>query len=182
MKVVLSGAKSSGKSTIGTELAKRLGMKFIDLDDVILELARKKSYDAPTCAEIYRLRGETYFRDLEREAILEIKNHQRCILSTGGSTLLDPISRRSLRERSIWIFLDASWKYLWERLSSKSIPAYLENCSSPASAFQKRVSMIRETVMPLCDLLTEVEERTPDEIVNNIVSQLHRNETALSKN
>ena len=180
MRVVLCGAKASGKSTIGNALARRLGTNFIDLDDVILTLAKMRSIDAPSCAEIYRRHGEALFRRLEQEAILEIRNEERCILSTGGSTLLDPISRHRLREKAVWVFLDASSAYLWDRVSVKRLPAYLESSASPAAAFAARVSRIRETVTPLCDHLIPVEDRTPAEIVTDIVNQLSRENTARS--
>ena len=180
MRIVLSGAKASGKSTIGNALAGHLGVDFIDLDDVILNLARSSSIDAPSCADIYRSHGEALFRRLEQKAILEIRHQRRCVLSTGGSTLMYPLSRHRLRKDAVWIFLNASWDVLWDRLSFNIIPAYLEGSASPATAFSERVSLIRKTVMPLCDHLVDVESRSPDEIVADIVSQLNQKSPSTS--
>lgn len=62
--IVLVGMPGSGKTTIGKELAKKLGREFIDTDDVIKERFGDIS-------EIFKVNGEQYFRKLERDVILE---------------------------------------------------------------------------------------------------------------
>lgn len=62
--IVLVGMPGSGKTTIGKELAKKLGREFIDTDDVIKE-------QFGDISEIFKVNGEQYFRKLERDVILE---------------------------------------------------------------------------------------------------------------
>jgi len=70
----------SGKSTIGKKLAKKLNTDFIDLDKYI-ETKENKSI-----AKIFELQGETEFRKIEKESLLEISRLENKIISLGGGT------------------------------------------------------------------------------------------------
>ena len=59
-RIYLVGFMGSGKTTVGRRLAKKLGWKFIDLDEEI------ERYERRTVADIFRQDGEAYFRQLER--------------------------------------------------------------------------------------------------------------------
>ena len=81
MKIVLLGYMASGKSTIGREISKKLDMKFIDLDDYITK--REKT----SISEIFKVKGEIYFRRIESLYLSEILNSKDSfILSLGGGT------------------------------------------------------------------------------------------------
>lgn len=57
--IILTGFMGVGKTTVGRELAKRLGMKFLDMDAVIEKEERK------TVQQIFEEHGEEYFRRKE---------------------------------------------------------------------------------------------------------------------
>jgi shikimate kinase len=78
MRIFIIGYKSSGKTTLGRQLAKRLNMKFIDLDHVI------EKREAVSIPELYEKIGDDEFRKKEWEALLEIVKHDNLIISTGG--------------------------------------------------------------------------------------------------
>ncbi|WP_452224330.1 shikimate kinase [Lacinutrix chionoecetis] len=81
MNIVLIGYMASGKSFIGKELAKVLGFKFIDLDDVI-ELKEKRSL-----SEIFSESGEIYFRKKEKQYLDSLlKTSINSVISLGGGT------------------------------------------------------------------------------------------------
>lgn len=81
MVLILIGYMGSGKSTIGRTLAKRLGYDFIDLDDYI-ELKENK-----TIPEIFKAKGEIYFRKAETFYLSELlSSRQDLVLSLGGGT------------------------------------------------------------------------------------------------
>lgn len=180
MRIIVTGAKGAGKSTIGASLAKRLGIDFIDSDDIVLSVAEAEGLQSTSCAEIFRVHGEGHFRVLEHRALLEIKDMNQCVLSTGGSTLLEPGVRQQLRQRAVWIFLNASAVCLWERLRSKGIPAYLDNRTAPEKSFFERVARVQETLMPISDIVVDVENRRPDSIVDEAITQLSTVETTVS--
>ncbi len=81
MKIVLIGYMGSGKSTLGKALASRLSIPFLDLDYLIEE---KTGMSIP---EIFKSKGPIYFRKLESEVLLSLKDRNNSfVLSTGGGT------------------------------------------------------------------------------------------------
>jgi shikimate kinase len=81
MIITLLGYMTSGKSTIGRELSQKLQYKFIDLDDYIEEKEGK------SIGEIFKSKGEIYFRKIEHQYLKEILNHNDdLVLSLGGGT------------------------------------------------------------------------------------------------
>tara|TARA_B100000795_G_scaffold269750_1_gene260199 strand:- start:2041 stop:2562 length:522 start_codon:yes stop_codon:yes gene_type:complete len=79
-KVFLIGFMGCGKSTFGRKLAKQLEWEFIDLDDYIEEQERC------SISEIFKNKGEAYFRDLETKALQDSNQWINTIVSTGGGT------------------------------------------------------------------------------------------------
>ena len=80
MRYFIIGYKSSGKTTLGEQLAKKLNMKFIDLDQYI---EKRKLKSIP---EIYTELGDEKFRGLEWKMLKEIVKEDNIIVSTGGGT------------------------------------------------------------------------------------------------
>jgi len=80
MRYFLIGYKSSGKTTLGKQLAAKLNMKFIDLD-IYIEEKEKRSIP-----ELYSELGDENFRVLEWKMLKEIVKEDDVIVSTGGGT------------------------------------------------------------------------------------------------
>ncbi|WP_339342454.1 shikimate kinase [uncultured Polaribacter sp.] len=127
MKIVLLGYMASGKSTIGREISKKLDMKFIDLDDYISK--REKS----SISEIFKVKGEIYFRRIESFYLSEILNSKdSIILSLGGGTpCYSNNMELILNSEASSIYIKASIKTLVTRLTSEKnkrpLVAELEN-------------------------------------------------------
>ena len=82
--VYLVGFMGTGKTTIGRELARLMGRKFIDVDQEI-----ERRFTA-TVAEIFAQQGESAFRSAEEEVALELAAETNRIVATGGGTILNP--------------------------------------------------------------------------------------------
>lgn len=80
MVIILIGYMGSGKSTIGEQLSKTLKVGLIDLDDYIQE------QEQLTIPEIFKSKGEIYFRKKEHTYLKEVLKHDNVILSLGGGT------------------------------------------------------------------------------------------------
>ena len=89
-RLVFVGAPGSGKTTIGKQVAQKLGVEFIDVDNEI-EMDEKT-----TISEIFVQKGEAYFRQLERAKISELLNSFNGVLSLGGGSVLDESTRQAL--------------------------------------------------------------------------------------
>jgi shikimate kinase len=115
MKIVLLGYMASGKSTIGREISKKLDMKFIDLDDYISR--REKS----SISEIFKVKGEIYFRRIESFYLSEILNSKdRFILSLGGGTpCYSNNMELILNSEASSIYIKAGIKTLVSRLTAE---------------------------------------------------------------
>ena len=95
--VVLVGAPGSGKSTVGALLARRLGMPFTDVDEVICERVGKP------VAEIFADDGEAVFRAFEESTTAELLAAPG-VLALGGGAVLSEQTRQALAgHRVIWL-------------------------------------------------------------------------------
>lgn len=99
-----------GKSTVGRKLAAALHRPFVDADH---ELVRRCGVPIAT---IFELEGEAGFRRREAALIAELVQPASIVLATGGGAVIDPESRRLMREQGHVIFLEASVADLWQRL------------------------------------------------------------------
>ena len=76
--IFLIGMPSSGKSTLGRQLAKRLDYQFIDMDELIV------NQELSAVVDIFKYKGEDYFRQVESKILKGIKPNQKLIIATGG--------------------------------------------------------------------------------------------------
>ena len=92
-KIVLIGMMGSGKSTIGVLLSKKMNMKFIDVDNKIETIEKQK------ISQLFKLKGEKYFRALEVKTILSLldSKEKELILSLGGGSFLDEKIRKNIK-------------------------------------------------------------------------------------
>jgi shikimate kinase len=85
--IVLIGFMGAGKSTVGREVASRLGLPFVDSDSVIEERERR------SVAEIFAHDGEPAFRSVERRTVLDLLAGPPAVLALGGGAVEDPVTR-----------------------------------------------------------------------------------------
>jgi shikimate kinase len=109
--VFLVGFMASGKTSVGQELARRLGWDFVDLD------ARIESRERQTIPEIFRDRGEPGFRQAETSALRDLLTEslkRNCVVALGGGAFIQERNRELLQQ---WpsIFLEAPASELWQR-------------------------------------------------------------------
>ncbi len=108
--ISLIGLPGSGKSTVGRQLARRLGCPFVDSDHVIEERL------GCSIREYFEREGEDRFRDLEEAVLDELTQQKDGVLSTGGGSVLRPNNRRHLRERGQVVYLKSNPDELFRRL------------------------------------------------------------------
>lgn len=110
--VSLVGLPGGGKSTVGRQLARRLGARFLDSDTVLEERIGMpiRSY--------FEQHGEEAFRNIEEAVIDELTAApgEPLVLATGGGAVLRPVNRRNLHDRSTVIYLRSTPEELFRRL------------------------------------------------------------------
>ena len=110
MIVYLVGMPGSGKSTVGAELAARLGVPFIDLD---LEIERA---EGRSISEIFHADGEPEFRAREARALVDASTNDPAVIACGGGVVLEPANRITLRSTGTCVFLDVALDVLESRV------------------------------------------------------------------
>ncbi len=110
MHVYLTGFMGSGKTTVGRELAERLGRSFVDLDGVI------EAREGVTIAEIFETRGEAEFRRLESAALCDLDDSSPKVVATGGGIVGIEENRRWMSRHGIVVWLDIDFEAIVERL------------------------------------------------------------------
>src|SRR5690554_3572791 len=111
MTVYLIGYMGVGKTTIGKRLARRLNMKYCDLDQYI------ESHTKLSISEIFAERGEAHFRILERKALENITD-TNLIIATGGGAPCHFDNLTTMRQKGIVVWLNMDLKILINRLIS----------------------------------------------------------------
>ena len=87
MRLVLVGLPGSGKSTVGRQLARRLGLSFQDSDHVI------EQQIGCSIRDFFARMGEEAFRDLEQAVIDDLMTLPPCVIATGGGAVLRQANR-----------------------------------------------------------------------------------------
>jgi XRE family aerobic/anaerobic benzoate catabolism transcriptional regulator len=109
--IALLGLRGAGKSTIGRALAQRLGIPFVELDQLIEE-----DLGMPL-AQVFELHGERYFRQHERETLRHhVDRVPASVIATGGGIVTDPQTIALLRESCATVWLRATAEDHWNRV------------------------------------------------------------------
>lgn len=108
--IILTGFMGTGKSSVGKALAKQLGCRFADLDELIAAKA------GVTIREIFEHHGESRFRELEADIIAGIESDEVLVVSTGGGAVISPDNRRRMHQAGRIVNLTASAEAIQERL------------------------------------------------------------------
>ena len=107
--LVLIGMPGSGKTTLGTELAEKIGYGYIDSDSVIVAREGKR------LNEIIKEQGREAFLDIEAKVNSEI-TASRCVIATGGSVIYRENAVKKLKETGVVVYLKVSCETIASRL------------------------------------------------------------------
>ena len=153
--VVLTGMRGSGKSELGAALGRRLGRRFIDLDEVVEKIAKKP------VAAIVAAQGWPAFRAMERKAVKKIAAEHGIIVATGGGTIMDHENANLLKKNGTIIYLSASLPSLKKRLAKKtdrpSLSGNKHFLAELSDVLKKRQPMYAK----MADKIVEVSYHTP---------------------
>ena len=110
----------SGKSIVAEELARKLGMEFIDMDQIIEERQEM------SISDIFAIKGEKYFREQENKLVKELSQDKNMVIATGGGTFLFPDNVRILSRAGEIVCLFADSQTIYKRVKRKNIRPLLK--------------------------------------------------------
>ena len=157
--IVLIGMMAAGKTTIGFKLAKKLKFHFIDIDSQIEKSENKKIID------IFKDKGEEYFRKIEEKVTLSYLNKTNSVISIGGGAFLNSKIRKKIKNNSSSVWLSWKLKTILTRLSrNQRRPVVLKlNKNDLANLYKKRVKFYK-----MSEFKINCEHKNKNEIINQI--------------
>jgi XRE family aerobic/anaerobic benzoate catabolism transcriptional regulator len=164
--VALLGVRGAGKSTIGAALARKLDMRFIEVDQEIEEAT------GLALADVFTLHGEAYYRRVEREVLTRLlADASPMVLATGGSIVNDPTSFALLRERAHTIWLRARPEDHWNRVVAQGDQRPM---AENPHAFEELRALLaaRQKLYARSDRTIDTSGRTVRQVVTAIAADL----------
>ena len=132
--IVLCGFMGSGKTVVGKELAKILGIKFVDTDELI------EKEQGVAIKAIFAAHGEEYFRDLEYEMCKKVAEMNGAVVSTGGGAMTFRRNVDAIKQGSKVVFLDASFDVICERIGDNTSRPLFQDKEKAKKLYDERKS------------------------------------------
>jgi len=160
--LILTGFMGTGKSTVGPMLARRLGMRFVDMDPTIEARA------GMTIAAIFETRGEAIFRQMETALCRELAARGGQVIATGGGALLNPVNRAVLGANGLIVCLTADVDALVARLESVTDRPLL--AGGDRAARMRALLEARARAYAALPAHVDTTGLTPETVTDNIVA------------
>ncbi len=160
--MAIVGYMGSGKSTVGRVVAEELRWKFVDLDEAV---AKRAGLSIP---DIFESSGEPYFRNLEREELLEtLDGPVERVVACGGGVVIDPRNRARLMEVPT-VFLWEDTDVLYRRTRGPGRPLRGASFEDFARRYAERLPYYLE----VASLQIEPGNRPPGRVAEEIIEWL----------
>jgi XRE family aerobic/anaerobic benzoate catabolism transcriptional regulator len=165
--VALLGLRGAGKTTIGRQLARRLHVRFVELDKQI-----EKAADL-SLAELFSLYGDEHYRRLERETLAQVLREDRAmVLATGGGIVTSPETYALLKKSAVTVWLRASPEDHWNRVVRQGDRRPMAD-HPQAMADLRAILAAREPLYAAADHTVDTSGRAVSEIVAALTAAVH---------
>lgn len=163
--VVLVGMMGAGKTAVGTQIAKFLGVPFLDSDEEIERAANR------SIAEIFARDGEPFFRARESEVLARLLSGAPTILSTGGGAFVSEHNRELIAARAVSVCLRADIDLLWHRVRAKSTRPLLRT-ADPLGTLTALLAA-REPIYGLAQIVVQAEPQlSVEQMAQKVIAAL----------
>jgi shikimate kinase len=173
MNLIITGFMGCGKTMVARELARRLNLKMVDLDDRITEREGRSP------AQLINEEGEPSFRAIESEVLRELFESERaCVISLGGGAWIEKRNRDLIEDygcESVW--LDVPFEVCWARIEASEEERPLGKARDQAQALYE----LRRPTYELAKVWVRVSpDEDPSDLASRIQAKLATDDTDLS--
>jgi shikimate kinase len=159
--ITLAGFMGTGKSTVGRILARKLGYRFIDVDE---EIEREQGV---SITHIFSEMGEPYFRQLERDMIKTLSLREGLVISAGGGAVIDERNIEAMKQGGALVCLSATPDDIMKRVG-KSGNRPLLQVPDPMAKIIELMSK-REPFYRKADVTVDTSMKTPEEVAAEVI-------------
>ena len=164
--LVLTGFMGSGKTSVGLKLSYRLRMPVEDTDKLI------ERREGCSVSDIFRNKGEAYFRQLETELLRELTQSKSVkIYSVGGGTPVRPENRELLRKLGLVVYLRLRPETVYERLKDDTARPLLQ-CEDPLKKIKELMQDRKAAYEESADVILDVDTMTLEQIQDSIIMKV----------
>jgi XRE family aerobic/anaerobic benzoate catabolism transcriptional regulator len=165
--IALLGLRGAGKTTIGKRLARRMRLRFVELDRRIEQAAEM------SLAEIFSLYGEEHYRRLERATLAAVLAERHpTVLATGGGIVAVPATYALLKQTATTVWLRAAPEDHWNRVVAQGDKRPMAD-HPQAMADLRALLEARQPLYATADLVIDTSGRGIDAIVDEVRTLVH---------
>jgi shikimate kinase len=159
--IYLVGFMGTGKTTVGKFLARKMRREFIEMDRTI------EKNEKQTIRNIFKAKGETYFRKLENKLLKKVSRKNKLVISCGGGVICNKENAEIMRNTGIIVNLTAPASVIWERIK-KTKRRPLLDVANPLKRIQQLLRY-RKPYYRKAHYFINTKNKTPQKIANEII-------------
>ena len=135
--IVFLGMMGSGKTSIGSIVSRRLNLNFFDIDQAIENNQNMK------VAKIFEIKGENFFREIEKKITLDILRNKKGVIALGGGAFMNKIIKKEILKNHLSFWLNWDNDTLINRIkNSKKRPLAFNSSRNKLLEIIKKRSLI----------------------------------------
>ncbi|MGB8353332.1 MAG: shikimate kinase [Chthoniobacteraceae bacterium] len=157
----------SGKSSVGRILALRFGFPFVDTDHLVIQATGMQ------ITEIFKTRGEAWFRDQETLALESLAGKGRHIIATGGGIILRESNAALLKKIGLVVWLRASEETIFKRVS-RNQKRPLVQTENPRETIHNLLTQRTPLYTAAAEFIVDTCDRTHEQVADTIILEAER--------
>ena len=163
--ILLIGFMGAGKSAIAGHLQKEYGMNMIDMDEEIVKR------EGMSISEIFKSRGEPYFRNLETKLLIELQQMSNQVVSCGGGVAMRSENVAEMKKNGRVVLLRAKPETIYERVKdSTNRPLLAGNMN--VAYISELMELRRPKYKAAADVMIDTDGKSVDEICRELLEKV----------